>query len=405
MEAQTPRKRPGWRIALRLWQVCASTLLLLLVAEVACRVVRGRPILAQSPRAARTNDGGAPYTLHPYLQMANPAGPDVDPGPDFAGFRIDPPNAAFERGRLRILFLGGSTTNNHFPNFVRAELEPHVGPITVYNLAFDWYSALHSLYQLATYGERIQPDLVVVLHNVNDFCRGFTPPEFSLPQYREDYSHYSGAFGSMWTPSVAEFDGRPAFVASTRYQALAGGSNTRGGMLDLLRRESALVEAIAPAKRGTRAERIAAAAAEKPKGAFEQVHMPDELVLRALPAFCRYMASLRRDCADLGAPVLFLTMPYTLESKSRAFLRPNGLFTNDGVHHITDEDFARGMERFNAAVANLDDGRGSYVLDLTPHVVDPKLFGDEVHLNEAGQHIEAREIAEFIKSARLLERR
>jgi len=407
MEPQSSRKHSVLKLVLHVWQVLASTALLLLVAEVVCRAVRGRPILAQPQRSARAKgvEGGAPYTLHPFLQMANPAGPEVDSGPDFAGFRIDPPDAAFDDGRLRIVFLGGSTTNNRFPNHVRAELEPHVGAITVYNLAFDWYSALHSLYQLATYGERIQPDLVVVLHNVNDFCRGFTPPEYSLPQYRDDYSHYAGALGAMWTPSTAEYDGRPAFTAPTRYQSFASGGSGRAGLVDVARRESALLDALMPGRRGTRAERIAAATATGPSAEFQQVHLPDELVLRAFPAFCRYMAALRRDCAELGAPVLFLTMPYTLESKSRAFLRPGGIFTNDGAHHITDEDFARGMDRFNAAVAALDDGRDAHVLDLAPRIADPKLFADEVHLTDAGQRVEAHAIAEFVLTARLLERR
>src|SRR5262249_24076484 len=154
--------------------------------------------------------------LHPFLQSTLPPAADVDPGPDFAGFVIDPPlagaapaparadaavapgaepepgsppaRAGGARGRFRALFLRGPA----------AGLAPAGVAPRVYNLAAPWHTSLHSLYKFWTYADAVRPQLVIVLDNVNDFYRGFTPPAFSLPVYRPDYSHYAGALNPFW---------------------------------------------------------------------------------------------------------------------------------------------------------------------------------------------------------------
>lgn len=387
-----------------LWRVTASAVLLLALAEFTARVAR--PSRQRSVQARTAAEEGVPYTLHPFLQMVNPAAEDIDAGPDFAGFRLDPPDTTRDDGRLRVLFLGGSTMANEFPHQVRALLEPELGPVAVYNLSYDWYTALHSLYQWWTYADLIEPDLVVVLHNVNDFARGFTPPAFSLPQYREDYSHHAGALAMFWTVGAAEFEGRPTFDAPTR-SAITRRRYTRPlrGVAQLLREESALFRAVLGPET-TRGERLANwRAGYSDDGDVVRAPMPDEQLLRALPAFERHMTNLR-DCAlDRGVPTLLLTMPWCAQTPHRQFLATNGLLTNDGRSFMTPDDFARGMRRFNDVVLELGSAKGASSLDLAAQLRDCGMFKDEVHLTPEGLELEARLVSDFIVEAKLLTRR
>jgi len=388
----------AWKFVSTAWRVLASSALLLVSAELLCRAVATR-----EPKSRGSADDGVPYTLHPFLQMTNPAAADVDAGPDFAGFRIDPLDGPRDPQRLRVLFLGGSTMANSFPHHVREELEAALGPLTIYNLAYDWYTALHSLYQLWTYVDVIDPDLVVVLHNVNDLCRGFTPPAFSLPQYREDYSHHAGALAMFWNQTHAEFDGRPTFNAPTR-NAIARRTTVRPkrGLAELLRQESALYSVLVPSK-GARAERLAQWR-ESFHAEADVLRAPlgDDELLRALPAFERHMTNLRDSCRAKNAPVLFLTMPWCAQSANLQFLATNGLLTNDGKRFMTREDFAKGMRCFNDAVRRLADEDSSTVFDLAPELRECALFVDEVHLNERGLVREARLVSEHIVASDLL---
>jgi hypothetical protein len=132
------------------------------------------------------------------------------------------------------------------------------------------------------------------------------------------------------------------------------------------------------------------------------VDMPDDEVLRALPAFVRNMENLRRSCAEKEVPVLFLTMPYSLDAPIRGFLPPNDFMTNDGVHFMSPEDFVLGMKRFNEAVVALRSEPRSHVLDVAATIVDKELFQDEVHLVDEGLRREARLVADYILERKLV---
>ena len=395
---------PRWlSIVARSWQLVASVALLLLLVELTCRACAQQP--AGGARNAKASDV-VRYALHPYLQTVNSADVDVDKGPDFAGFRIDPPDAAFAPERLRILFLGGSTTATTYPNHVRRMLEPELGPITVYNLGVEWYCTLHSLFQIWTYADRIKPDLVVILHNVNDFCRGFTPPEFSLPEYREDFSHYAGALSMFWWAGVADADGRPSFVSETRLKNLrANLSRVRRDLPTLIKEESAILSLLRR-EPTTREERVARARAQKrDESDVIREKMPEEVVLRSLPAFERYMLALRKSCEVNALPVLFLTMPFDEHTATPTMLPVGCMFSNDGVHYLTPDDFAFGMKRFNEVVRGVAGPSGVTVLDLEALVVDKSVFIDEVHLTPAGDELQARFVSDFIRTRGLLKRR
>lgn len=387
-----PRSRWG-RLLRDTYLVSSGTIVLALLVEVGWRTVVSaiaafggkRPGLVQvSPR-------DVPYTLHPYFQVLPPPTKQHLEGPFLAGWAVSPPKTVEEKGRFRILFLGGSTTAGQYPEYVREELEKTIGPTTIYNLGYDWQCSLHSLYKIWTYADDIQPDLTIDLEVVNDFFRGFTPPHVSLPVYRPDYSHYAGALFPFWIPGRSRFDGRAAFFArpAGSFEKYETQDESLSGLLRSIVRNSAVLRAMhvsldRPASR---------AAGPAPD--------PEETVLRALPDFQRNMRNLTVSCKLKNLPLLLLTMPYTTAG-NRVFLQPNGFFTNDDVHGLSNEGFSRGMDRFNQAVLELRDEPAVHVLPLAERIRETALFRDEVHLTLEGQRQEAQIVARYVVDHQLL---
>jgi len=107
-----------------------------------------------------------------------------------------------EEGKtFRILALGGSTTNNtHLPyeqrylNILQKILNdkyPEI-EIEVFNGSMDWYTSKHSLISYVTYYRDWKPDLVIVMHGINDLYRSFSPPDFAVGDYDELWTHFYG---------------------------------------------------------------------------------------------------------------------------------------------------------------------------------------------------------------------
>jgi len=397
----TANDRPRWRRALRAsYLIVCNTLLLLLAAEAGFRACTSGTGALRSARGVER----VAYAVHPFLQATNPPGPGVDPGPDLAGWRIDPADAAAAPDRTRILFLGGATTD--YPRVVRAALEPTLGPVTVYDLAAPGHTSLHSLYKFWTYVDEIRPELVVVQHNVEDFARGFTPPRLSLPEYRSDYSHYAGPLSPFWTPTEARYDGRPVFLArpvpgaTGRY---AAGDDSVLGMLRDLAQASDLARAVREQIGARRLEKLQDALGLRDLAQEEQHEiMFADQVLRSLPAFERNMKNLRHGCRTKQVRALFLTMPFQVATPKKSYLLPARRMTNDDRQHMLPDDFEFGMRKFNEAVLALAAPKFTYVLDLAGEITDPAAFVDEVHLSEAGQRLQGERVARFVLEQGLL---
>lgn len=369
----------------------ASVALFALLAELGYRAWDGtRQAEPGPPRVERVG-----YQLHPFLQMTNPPRKGVEPGPDLAGWRVDPPGTARAEGRTRILFLGGAATG--YPARVRAALEPSVGPITAYDLSADWHSSLHSLYKFWTYVDEIEPDLVVVQHAIEDFYRGFTPPRYSLGEYRADYSHYAGPLSLFWTPAEARSDGRPVFHAEPAARFVNGPDSADRGATTFFRDLAAGSELL----RALRGEAHGPGYAE-PLPEPEYTIMFADQVLRALPAFERNMRNLRHGCRTKQVRLLMLTMPFRTEVAGKTYLLPGRLMSNDDRRFMMPADFEFGMRAFNAAVVELATPKFSYTLDLAPQIREREHFSDEVHLSEAGEERQAELVAAFVRELELL---
>jgi len=383
----------SWRLARGTYLLVCNTLLVLIGAEVAWRATsRWRLDERELRQLEKPPEERVGITLHPFFQSAHPPTAKTDPGPNAYGWRVDPRDAVEDFSRKRILFLGGSTTESGYPSLVRTELEPALGPVTVFNTGISWHCSLHSLYKVWTYLDRWKPDLVVVLHAINDFYRGFTPPPYALPSYHPDYSHFSGALSSYWTIGHARGDGRPVFYArplESVTDAFERPDPSVGAWLGSLAMESELLRSLREWRRGgARIGRPSTGDAND-----RVVDMPESVYLRALPDFVLNMRAIRDSCELKGVPVLFLTMPFTVDVDTKTFEYPAALFTNDGVEHLAEAQFIDGMKRFNAAALELGDDHGAWTLDLASQIVDPKLFGDEVHLEPDGLELEAKLVA------------
>jgi hypothetical protein len=127
------------------------------------------------------------HLFDPFLQIHPPAvAPD-----DFK----EPDNS------YRILALGGSTTRNirvspeeRYPSILKSILQkayPQIN-IEIFNAGQEWYTIKHSLINYVSNMRNWQPDLVIVMHAINDLVRSFSPPRFAITPYRRSWSHFYG---------------------------------------------------------------------------------------------------------------------------------------------------------------------------------------------------------------------
>ncbi len=121
--------------------------------------------------------------------------------------QIHPPDFDVEdiprvEGSLRILTLGGSTTENgllppdaRYPRVLEvrlAEALPQLD-VEVLNAGRAWYTSKHSLINFVTNMRAWKPDVVVTMHGMNDLYRSFADPSHSVGDYNRHWSHFYGA--------------------------------------------------------------------------------------------------------------------------------------------------------------------------------------------------------------------
>lgn len=127
---------------------------------------------------------------HPYLQLS--------PYP-FAGKNPKP------KDEFRIFCLGGSTTEfkdsngRGWPSRVQEQLQKETGNdnIRVYNMGRQWYTTLHTLINYEVNLRQLQPDLIIVMHTINDLLHNAEFSHFSRGAFREDYGHFYGPVKSL----------------------------------------------------------------------------------------------------------------------------------------------------------------------------------------------------------------
>lgn len=128
------------------------------------------------------------HSFDPFLQMPS-------------SFIRDFPLAGTGTDAIKIMTLGGSTTKSYhlkpaerYDAILGGLLKEHYSPanIEVINAAEPWYTVKHSLISYVTTGKDYYPDLILVMHGINDLYRSFTPPSLTLGRYKEQWTHYYG---------------------------------------------------------------------------------------------------------------------------------------------------------------------------------------------------------------------
>lgn len=131
---------------------------------------------------------------HPFLQLSPPRvtiGPNVD------------------SNTIRILCVGGSTTEFKgkkkgmpgWPALVEKHLQSDTAykNIKVYNLGRQWYTTLHTLINYETNLRHHKPEIIIVMHGINDLLVNADKSYFSHKEFQEDYSHFYGAVNRIIT--------------------------------------------------------------------------------------------------------------------------------------------------------------------------------------------------------------
>lgn len=275
--------------------------------------------------------------------------------------QIDPPvptPSPTPGRRLRIFCLGGSTTEFKdktgvgWPERVEARLNArHESRAEVHNLGRHWYTTLHTLVNYEVNLRPHRPDVVLVMHAINDLLHNADFSYFSRGPFREDYGHFHGPLARA------------------------------------TRRDSLLVSNF----RVLRALWYAPTRAPVDSDVWPGL-VPFERNLRTLIELAR---------AD-GSRVVLLTQPTLLQpSMTAAEERVLQMVHYEAIgpkHRWTVATAARGMTRYNDAVRTLARTEGLPLIDLEAAV--PKTleyFTDEVHYTRRGYERVAEVVAERLQ--------
>ncbi|NQT24004.1 SGNH/GDSL hydrolase family protein [candidate division KSB1 bacterium] len=127
--------------------------------------------------------------FHPYLQLAPQKLDGVDDSMDF-----------------KIFCLGGSTTefldsqDRDWPDRVESLLnEKSDKKVHVSNQGRQWYTTQHSLINYEINLRHHQPDILIVMHTINDLLHNADFCYFSFAPFKEDYSHFYGPLSRILT--------------------------------------------------------------------------------------------------------------------------------------------------------------------------------------------------------------
>lgn len=300
------------------------------------------------------------HLFDPYLQMNPATFPEED----------------LQKGEneFRILCLGGSTTESgdlreaeRYPGVLQSLLEQRFSPsmtLKVFNAGRAWYTTKHSLINYVTYYADWQPDLVIVMHGINDLYRSFSPPFFAVGPYNEFWSHFYGpsiegakppTYEQVWIRKLSRqsFFGMPLRLPFETW-------------FSLLR--------------------------------FQEVDYPLDRYHSLIP-FERYLRKIVRLVQEEETHVLLMTQPFlyreALQPDEARVLRFGWQACSTktkllGLEYPTPQSLERAMTAFNAATRKVAQDEGCFFADADAWVKkDLNHFWDDVHYTAEG----ARDVA------------
>jgi lysophospholipase L1-like esterase len=340
----------------RLGMTLSLFLLVFLGAEGAIRVVQtftyGVPVLTLLPGYRDTR-----FQLSPFLVFGPRVGWEI-PGkaiPELArfndeGFRLNGPVPAREPGEYRIIAVGGSTTENvwneagiHWPLVAQCRLRDQGYPVRILNAGMSAYSTAHSLVRLQFGLVEHDPDMILVMHAVNDLTVNYA----AAAQGREVDPHYLVKYGARGY--TGEIDAGDVVL-----------SRVVRGIRNRLwpRREASL-----------------------PPTAWAYD------LERGVGFFSRNLRSIAHWAAAEGVEVGLLTMPYSRDPSHYAV--PQGVreAAAPGVGVLPEQHiFSLDMDRYNQATRAVAQEEGVLLLDMATYLFNEREgdLVDPVHYSTAG---------------------
>jgi len=126
------------------------------------------------------------------------------------GFRTKETVGPKDPDEFRIITLGGSTTEDvwtedglHWPLWLERQLQPAIAGARVYNTGMSAYTSAHSLIRLEFDVLDYRPDLVVVMHNINDLAVNY----YAAVQGQPVDGHYRAPYATKrFTGDIDESD-------------------------------------------------------------------------------------------------------------------------------------------------------------------------------------------------------
>jgi len=271
---------------------------------------------------------------------------------------------------LRVMTLGGSTTwnarlphNKKYPTVLQkilSEKYPNKN-VEVINAGMDWYTTKHSLTNYVTNMADYNPDVVVIMHAINDLYRSFSPKGKAIGPYKKDWSHFYG-------PSTNGAD-PPTFEQHIYQRQL----------------EETLKRWLF-------------------KWRYVEEDFPEDRFV-SLPQFERhYDALISRVMAD-GAKVIVVSQPYLLkdemspEERSKIWFGHENCFyiENGKRHYASPASLAAAMNAYNDSAMRLGRVAGATIVE-GEQALSKSLenFVDDVHYTPAGAQRLAKAVAEAI---------
>ena len=309
------------------------------------------------------------FVPHPYLRQVH--APNASPtyltmdgkqeytlGVDEHGFRAEglpPAGTPKPPGEYRIFFVGASTTENRvlpddetFPELVEVALNAREGSprVIAINTAISGNTVADSLSLVAHRVLAMEPDLIVVLHAINDM-RATLSERFDPPHYADRKRPRKPRVGDVLTRYIRLYD-------------LAGRLKDRLGQ--------------------SRDARMRARTVGVP---YTEGVDPTA----GLDYFTRYLRMLALLCRDADVPLVFCAQPSIyrddLSEEERAALWMG--LVNRGELHLDPPTLARGMQAYNQRIREVSEAWGVRFVDLDAAVPkDLEHFYDDCHYTTQG---------------------
>jgi lysophospholipase L1-like esterase len=243
--------------------------------------------------------------------------------------------------------------------------------IEVLNGGKAWYTTKHSLINYVTYCREWKPDLVIVMHALNDVYRSFAPPDYAVGAYDKCWAHFYG-------PSFR--GAKPESFEERVFSKILGGR--LGIWFSELRRK-------------------------RDKRRYEEMDYPLSQYV-SLPMYKRHLRALARSIKKDGAIAMLVSEPTlykdVMSDEERRLLWIGKSFcwrqARDRREYPSDRSLAKAVAEYNHAVKRIAASEKAIFVDGAALLAkDVKYFEDDAHYTDAGYHAFAQIITDAVAGA------